>query len=95
MHISKKIRNFQRFRILNCHFNAAFVWLLKPIIFIYMPISLTIMCAFATIRFYHFLSFFELLPFPILVSNSIIVLTVCLVPAAGIYEQSAMERAEN
>lgn len=75
-------------QILNTYYNNSFIWLLVPFLFVWIPISLTIVCAFASIRFHSFLSFFEYVPFPVLVNNCCVILVVTMVPTAAIYEQS-------
>ncbi|OXA45271.1 hypothetical protein Fcan01_19996 [Folsomia candida] len=85
---AKKIRNFQRFHILMIYYNYAFTWLLMPVVFVWIPGSLIIACGFASIRFHSFLSFFEYIPFPVLVYNCCVILAVTMHPATIVYEES-------
>lgn len=87
--LDQKLRNFSRLQILNAHFNSAFVWLLTPVLFLWIPISLIIVGSFASIRLHPYLSFFEYLPLPINVNNCVVLLTVAMVPATAIYSESS------
>lgn len=71
------------------YYNSSFVWLLEPTLFLWIPGTLMISGAFASIRFHSFLSFFEYVPFPILVNNCIIMLTVTMVPSTTILAESS------
>lgn len=86
--MSHKTRNFQRLHILMIYYNHAFIWPLIPIVFVWIPGALIIACAFASIRFHSFLSFFEYIPFPILVYNCCVILAVTMHPATIVYEQA-------
>jgi hypothetical protein len=57
-------------------------------VFVWIPASLWIASGFSAIRFHSFLSFFEYIPFPTFVNNCFVILTVTMVPATQIYEQS-------
>lgn len=84
----EKVKNFRRLQILNICYNDAFVWLLVPVLFVWIPGGIGIACSFAAIRFHSFLSFFEYIPFPVLVNNCTVILAVTMIPATAVYEQS-------
>lgn len=84
----EKIQTFQRLHLLMLYYNYAFTWLLIPIVFFWIPGTVIIACGFASIRFYGFLSFFEYIPFPVLVYNCCVILAVTMHPATIVYEES-------
>ncbi|OXA54762.1 hypothetical protein Fcan01_11737 [Folsomia candida] len=83
-----KIAIFQKFQILTTYYNQASIWLLAPVLCVFIPAGLVISCALASIRFHSFLPFFEYLPLPILSNNGVVILAVTLLPSAAIYEAS-------
>lgn len=70
-------------------YNDAFFWLLEPMLFLWIPGSLAIGCSFATIRFHRVISFFEYIPFPIILNNCVIILVVTMMPATAVEHQSS------
>ncbi|OXA54760.1 hypothetical protein Fcan01_11735 [Folsomia candida] len=86
--ISEKIAIYQKFQILTTYYNEASIWLLAPVLCVFIPAGLVISCAFASIGFHSFLPFFEYLPFPVLSNNGVVILAVTLLPSAAIYEAS-------
>lgn len=82
------IGNFRKLEILMTYYNNSFVVSLEPILFLWIPASCAIGCAFAAIRFQKILSFFEYVPFPAILTNCISMLTVSMVPATRVEHES-------
>ncbi len=88
MPISRHIKNFKRLQLLTNYFNHCFIFILIPFLICWIPSSIAITTFFSAIRFYKFLPFFEYFPFPTLFNNMLVVLTVTMVPAASVFDNS-------
>lgn len=86
--LSKTITSFQEIQILIAYFNHASTPLLLPILSVIVPSAVCVMSSFAAIRFYNFLAFFQYVPFPNMLINEVVIISITLIPATAIYESS-------
>lgn len=84
---AKRIKKYRILQVLMKYHNASFTWMLKPLLFVWVPHTLAIICAFASIRYQSFLSFFEFMPFPIAVYN-LVLLAVTMLPSTAVHHAS-------
>lgn len=84
----KKIVDYRKLQILVTAFNHSNTKALIPCVFFWGPGAFVLVAAFACIRFYGLISFFEYIPFPVTVINCVIIMILAILSTASVQESS-------